>query len=154
MRSWAWFLIAAALALGANDPFVGHWNLNVQKSKYGVGACPKKMIIAMQPAGDGVHYVSETTSAMGKVSSSEYTAEYSGKEAPVKGKAGMMTPVKLKREDPSTVLASYVKGTQVVATARRVVSKDGRTMTVTTTSKDKAGKSLVNVGVYDRVAVK
>jgi len=59
-------------------------------------------------------------------------------------------PVSLKRIDRNTVEASYLRGRQVVATSRRVVSKDGRTMTITTTSPDKDGKTVTNVGVYER----
>lgn len=146
------FLLAAAFAFGAADPFVGTWALNVQKSKYAPGTCPKKMTIEMEPAANGVHYRSETINASGKVSRSEYTAEYSGKEALVMGSLGMMTPVTLERPDSNTVVASYVRGMQPIATSKRVVSKDGRVMTVTTTSKDKLGKSVVNIGVYERVS--
>jgi hypothetical protein len=40
---------------------------------------------------------------------------------------------------------------QVIATSRRVVSKNGRVMTITTVSTDKDGKSVTNVGVYEKV---
>lgn len=62
----------------------------------------------------------------------------------------MQAPVSLKRIDANTVEAHYMKSLEVVATSRRVVSKDGRVMTVTTTSKDKAGVSVTNVGVYEK----
>jgi hypothetical protein len=43
-----------------------------------------------------------------------------------------------------------MRGFQVVARSRRVVSEDGRVMTVTTISKDKEGNSITNIGIYDR----
>jgi hypothetical protein len=65
---------------------------------------------------------------------------------------GLLLPVSLKRVDSNTVEASYMRGFQVVATSRRVISKDGLVMTVTTTSKDKDGNNVTNIGIYDRMA--
>ena len=148
------FLIAFTLllsaALWATDPFVGKWTLNTQKSKYPPGTCPTRMDIEMEPAGHGVHYRSETTLANGRSTSSDYTADYNGKQAIVMGAHGMLLPVSLKRINSNTVVASYTKSLQVVATSRRVVSWDGRLMTITTTSQDPSGKAVTTVGVYER----
>jgi hypothetical protein len=133
------------------DPFAGTWKLNVQKSRYPRGLCPKSMVIVMEPAGDGVHYRSETAYANGNTTSAEYTADYKGKEAIVMGYTGLLLPVSLKRLDAYTVVANYKRGVQVVARSRRVVSRDGHMMTITTTSPDKSGKDVTSVGVYDKV---
>jgi hypothetical protein len=60
-----------------------------------------------------------------------------------------MLPVKLKKIDSRTVVASYAHGLVFVATSRRVVSEDGRQMTITT-SQDRSGKTMTTVGVYER----
>ncbi len=143
--------LSGSLLLGAADPFAGKWILNLEKSRFAPGTLPKSMTIEMESVGMGVRYHSETTNAQGKISSSTYTADYNGAQVIVMGSAGMQAPVSLKRIDSNTVDAAYMKSLEVVATSRRVVSKDGRVMTVTTTSKDKAGVSVTNVGVYDRV---
>jgi hypothetical protein len=135
---------------GNHDPFVGIWKLNPQKSRYPRGACPKRMVIVMEAAGEGVRYRSETTYGDGNSSRSEYTADYSGKEAIVIGPAGLLLPVSLKRLDADIVVARYMRGLQVVATSKRVVSKDGRLMTITTTSPDKSGKQVTTIGVYEK----
>jgi len=140
----------AFAAPGNHDPFAGTWKLNPQKSRYPHGACPKRMVIVMEPTGEGVRYRSETTYADGNSSRSEYTANYSGKQAIVVGSAGLLLPVSLKRLDADIVVASYMRGLQVVATSKRVVSKDGRLMTITTTSADKSGKNVTTIGVYDK----
>lgn len=154
MKTTQYFLIAAMLlvstALWATDPFVGKWTLNVQKSKYPPGTCPKHMVIEIEPAGHGIRYHSETTSANGSFTSSDYTADYNGKQAIVMGAHGMLLPVSLKRTSSNTVVASYTKSLQIVATSRRVVSQDGRVMTVTTTSRDQSGKAVTAVGIYER----
>ena len=79
------------------------------------------MVIAMACAGNGVTYRSETVYADGHSSRSEYTANYDGREAIVMGSGGLLLPVSLKRLDAFTVVATYKRGGQTVATSRRVV---------------------------------
>jgi len=134
-----------------SDSFAGTWKLNPQKSKYPRGACPKRMVIVMEPAGDGIRYRSETSYANGISTRAEYSADYNDKQAIVTGSAGLLLPVSLKRVDARTVIARYTRGLQIIATSRRVVSGDGKLMTVTTTSPDQSGKSVTSVGVYEKV---
>lgn len=143
--------IFATLALAGDDPFSGTWKLNAQKSKYPPGACPRSMVIEMEPVANGVRYRSETTYPNGRKSKVHYTADYRGTEAIVRGEAGLLAPVSLERPDERTVVASYKRGMQVIATSRRVVSKNGRVMTITTTSPGPDGKPVSNTGVYDKV---
>jgi hypothetical protein len=137
-------------ARASTDPFVGKWVLDAHQSRYPTGACPKTMVVEMEAAGEGVRYVSDATYGNGTKIHSEYTAEYNGNQAIVRGARGMMLPVFLKRIDSNTVVASYTKSLMVVATSRRVVSRDGRLMTITTTSKDADGNSVTTVGVYKK----
>jgi hypothetical protein len=110
------------------------------------------MIIVMGKAGAGIHYRSETTYADGRFARADYTAQYDGPEVLVAGSTGFLLPVSLKRVDSHTIIARYSRGLQAVATSRRVVSRDGRFMTVTTTSPDSSGRSFTSVGVYERTA--
>ena len=159
MKSYLYLLMSAALlisttlllAAGHTDPFAGTWKLNVEKSTYPRGSCPRQMVIIMETAGDGVNYRSETLHESGSVARAQYTADYSGKEAMVTGNAGVLLPVSLKKIDGNTVMASYKRGFQVIATSRRTVSSGGRVMTVTTTSNDKEGRTVITIGVYDKV---
>jgi hypothetical protein len=142
--------ILAASAMASADPFVGKWVLDVRRSDYPAGTCPKSMVIEMEPTGKGVRYHSEATYANGSTAHSEYTADYDGNQAIVTGARGLMLPVFLRRIDSHTVVASYTKALQVVATSRRVVSQDGRFMTITTISKSPSGKNVTSVGVYKK----
>jgi hypothetical protein len=125
--------------------------MNVKKSRYASGSCPKSMVINMEAAGHGIRYYSEVTYANGRSRHSEYTADYDGAQVIVMGDHGMLLPISLKRLNSNTVVAAYTSALQVVATSRRVVSKDGRVMTITTTSTDHSGKSTISIGVYDKV---
>ena len=120
------------------------------RSTYPAGTCPATMTIEMESAGLGVHYRSDAMFADGREVHSEYTADYEGNQAIVMGARGMMLPVFLKRIDSHTVVASYTKDLVIVATSRRVVSEDGRTMTITTDSKDSSGKTVTTIGVFVR----
>ena len=148
-------LIAISLmttrAAASTDPFLGEWRLNVQRSVYPAGTCPKRMTIEMTATARGVHYHSNTAYANGTTTQAQYVADYNGKQAAVMGDRGFLLPVSLKRIDSRTVLASYMRGMQLIATSRRVVSHDGRSMTITTRSSSSPGKSVTTVGVYERV---
>jgi hypothetical protein len=145
-------LPAGAQTAEQADPFLGTWKLNTVKSKYPTGTCPKQMTIAMTRVAEGVHYLSESTLADGRTTRSEYTAEYGVRNAVVRGVAGVMLPVSLKRLDAHTVDARYTRGFQVVATSHRVVSDDGRTMTITTMAQNASGESVTTVSVYDKAS--
>jgi hypothetical protein len=135
-------------AKASNDPFAGKWILDVHHSKYPAGTCPKRLVIEMEAADQGIRYRSETTYTNGAITHAEYSADYNGKQVIVTGGHGMLLPVTLKRINSHNVVASYTQGLQIVATSRRVVSRDGRLMTITTTSKDSSGHIVTTVGTY------
>src|SRR5258706_8573555 len=83
-------LALAVLAVGASaqpakSPELGTWKLNVEKSKYNPGPAPKSNQITATAAGSGVKYVSKGVDAEGKDTGQEYTANYDGKDVPLKG---------------------------------------------------------------------
>ena|SRR5579859_4010899 len=153
MKILATILLVMTLApsvRASDDPFVGKWVLSVQRSEYPAGSCPARMVIEMETVGRGVRYKSDAVYANGKTAHAEYTAEYDGNQAIVVGGRGLLLPVSLKRLDAHTVIASYTRALQVVATSRRVISADKRFMTITTVSKDQSGKSVTTIGVFER----
>lgn len=147
-------LTVLPLIQAAADPFWGTWLMDVKKSKYPPGVpLPKTMRVIMEAPPDGsegVHYKSEIEYQDGKRSVTEYTNDYKGAARVVVTNRGMTTPVALERPDLHTVVATYARGKDVLAVSRRVVSKDGRTMTITTTSTDKTNKRVVTIGRYVR----
>jgi len=141
----------ATRATASTDLFLGEWRLHVQRSVYPAGTCPKQMTIEMTATARGVRYHSNTTHANGTMTQAQYVADYNGKQAAVMGDRGFLLPVSVKRINSRTVLASYMRGMQLIATSRRVVAPDGRRMTITTKSQPSPGKSLTSVGLYERV---
>jgi hypothetical protein len=58
--------------------------------------------------------------------------------------------VSLKRLDARTIERTDKKGDKVVATSTRVVSEDGKTMTVTVTGTNAQGQAMNNVTVWEK----
>jgi hypothetical protein len=153
IRRAAFFLLLAfvpALSSAAEDPFVGTWVLDVASSQYPSDTCPVSMVVEMKSAGAGVQYRSDAIFANGRILHSEYRADYDGNPAIVMGTRGMMLPVFLKRIDAHSVVASYARSLQIVATSKRVVSADGLRMTITTTETKPSGQQLTTIGVFNK----
>jgi len=135
--------------LWAADPFVGTWKLNLAKSKYSPGPPPKNLTITYAATENGIKATTEGVNAEGKPVASTYAATYDGKETPVTG-TGPYDTIALKRIDPNTVELTTKKDGKVVSKGKRVVSKDGKVMTVTSKGTNAKGEPTDNVAVYDR----
>jgi hypothetical protein len=145
-------ILAAAFAgvsAQATNPRMGSWKLNLQKSKYSPGPPPKSQALTIEPSGESEKVTSEVTAADGARSTIVYTAAYDGKDYPVTG-SNVADTVSLKRIDARTSERTDKKGGKVVQTFRRVVSADGKTMTVTIKGKTDKGQPMNNVVVFDK----
>src|SRR5260370_18326823 len=145
--------ILAMLTLGANlwaaDPALGTWKLNGAKSKYSPGPAPKSATITYEETTDGIKRTGENVDAEGKTTSFTYTAKYDGKEYPVSGSDDFDTIV-LKRINDNTTEATLKKSGKVVSTARRLVSKDGKMLTLTISGTNAKGEKMHNTAVYEK----
>ena len=145
-------LIVAAnpVAQAQTDARIGTWKMNVAKSKYDPGPAPKSETRIYKPYGNGgVSVVMEQVGADGKPSTRSYSMNFDGKDYPYTGNpdADMISG---KRVDALTVETTNKIAGKVVTTARGVVSKDGKTLTVTTTGTNAKGQKMNNVVVLDK----
>jgi len=131
------------------DPRVGSWQLNVSKSKYTPGPAPRSQTLKVEVAGKGEKVTSESVSATGDRTVTEYTADYDGKPHPLKGSA-VADMVTLKRVDSHTTERVDTKDGKTIMTYHRVVSKDGKTMTVTTKGTNAQGQSTSSVVLFEK----
>jgi hypothetical protein len=141
--------LAMAGTLCAADPTIGTWKLNLAKSKYIPGPPPRSATITYEESGDGIKRTGESVDAEGKATSFAYTAKYDGKEYPVSG-SDLYDTIALKRINDYTVDATLKKSGKVASAARRAVSKDGKTMTLTITGTNAKGEIAHNVAVYEK----
>ena len=136
--------------MAPEDVQVGTWNLNVAKSKYNPGPALKSNTTRIEAWGDdGVKVTADGVTADGQATHFEVQAKYDGKDYPIKGQPTADT-VSLKRVNPNTVDVINRKGGKEVGKTRSMVSKDGKTRTVTTEGIDAQGRKFKNVIVYDR----
>jgi len=142
-------LFGFAATLVAADPTVGTWKLNTAKSKYSPGPAPKSATFTYEETSDGIKRTCEIVDADGNKTSFEYTAKYDGKDYPVTG-SDTIDMIALKRINEHTTQATLKKSGKVVSTARRVVSKDGKTLTLTITGTNAKGQKMKNIAVYDK----
>jgi hypothetical protein len=133
------------------DPFIGTWVLDPYRSHYEGEQRPNSMVIVMTATPEGIHYRSDSRQAGSeKWVSCEYTAAYDGRPVVVRGSAGLMAPVALRRVDATTVEATYMRALQVTASSRRVLSEDAQVMTISTVWRGADGESHTNVAVFER----
>ena len=131
------------------DPFNGSWKLNVAKSKMQPATASKSEIIHYQIVGEEERFVSEAVTGKDEAESIKYNARYGdGKAYPfaitVDGKVtnpGASTMVR--KVDTWTRERYNVRDGKPVLASRRVVSKDGKTMTITILNVDQQGKENV-----------
>jgi hypothetical protein len=143
-------LAASVTALAQTDnPIIGTWELNAGKSTYGAGNPPKKDIRTFSADGDGYKYLSTGTAADGTPFVRTYTAHYDGKDYPTTGQPDAES-IAIKRIDRFTTETVQKRGGKVVITSTRVVSKDGKSFTLTSKGVNAMGKEFTNVLVFDR----
>src|SRR6059036_1410812 len=124
---------AGAIVASADSPQMGTWKLNEAKSKFAAGAT-KNNTVVYEAAGDMIKVTVDGTDGTGAATHNEWTGKFNGRYYAVTG-------------DPTSDMRSYriinshtlaltaKKGGRVTLTGRIVVSRNGKTRTVTTTGK-------------------
>jgi hypothetical protein len=133
----------------ASNIGMGTWKLNVAKSKYSPGPAPKSITVKFEPAGKGVKLTTEGVSADGKPNATEYTANYDGKDVPLKG-SPVADTVSLRRIDARTTERTDKKAGKVVQTLTRTIAKDGKSFTVVTKGTNPKGEPINNMTVFEK----
>src|ERR1700732_458538 len=65
---------------GADNPFVGTWNLNLAKSKFDPGPAVRSRTVTIEPAGDGVKWSIEQVDANGNRATEVEILKFDGKD--------------------------------------------------------------------------
>lgn len=153
-------MLTATIGLGATaaphdpqaarteDPILGTWQLDVSRSKYVPGPPPRSERRTYDATPEGLKVTIARMEADGHPVTIEYTADYNSMEYPVSGSSEVNT-IALRRVDIYTAEATLVHAGKVMGAARRVVSKDGTTLTISLEGTDSRGR-FNNVSVYAR----
>ena len=146
--------------LAQSDPFIGKWQLNLAKSKFSPGPGPKSAAMNVQAEGENHNVTFAGINAEGNQQSLALTWLYDGMPHPVTAnteanRLGLLGQPNIDaraftRVDAYAVNISYIKAGKVVQTATAVVSRDGRTETITSTGTDATGRPYNNTQIYEK----
>jgi hypothetical protein len=142
-------VLLSASAIWAADASIGTWKLNVSKSTFKPGPPPVAELRIYKAQPRGVQTTVRTTWADRLTTTVEYPANYDGKDYPVEGSRDVDAVV-LTRKDDFTSAATLKHAGKEIGVARRVVSPDGKTMTISYKGVNTRGDQVDNVAVYDR----
>ncbi|MEO7135466.1 MAG: hypothetical protein ABI024_14745, partial [Vicinamibacterales bacterium] len=131
------------------DPHSGTWVLNVNKSKYTPGPPPKEQSSLYAVDGQSLTVSTKGTSADGTPLTTDFTAMLDGKDHLVKGNPDW-DHVSVRRVDSHTLEFTRKQAGKVVQTSTSVVSKDGKTRTISTSGVNAQGQKIHTVGVYEK----
>ena len=138
-------------ALWAADPSLGTWKLNLQKSKFRPGPGFQDETRTYEEQKDGVKVTIRTLDAKGRQVTIVYLTTPDGEQHAVSGSGGPADSVGLKRIDEFTAESTLMHAGKEIAKTTRVVSQDGKTMTITYKGLDPEGDPVNYTLVFDHV---
>jgi hypothetical protein len=138
-----------AVAADIKDARIGTWSHCVDVPKSDSDPAPPNVTIMFEAAGKGSHTIVNGVDDAGSPYTVEYTAMYDGKDYPIKG-APWADTVSLKLIDSRTTIRTDKKDGKVVVTLKGVVSKDGKTFTITRKATGSNGEPVTATSVCER----
>ena len=100
-------------------------------------------------AGQDIKATSKGVDGSGTPTAAEWTVNYDGKDRPQTGNPDA-DALSLKRIDAYTTEFTQKRAGKVVITGTRVISRDGKTMTITTKGTNAAGQAVNDVEVFEK----
>ena len=146
-----------ALALGivtmalfaADSPFAGTWKLNAGKSKLEGSGVGQSGTVQNEVSGNTIKATVQATDPQGQPLNFSYQATLDGKPGIVTGNPNLDT-VSIRSVNDHTLTAEGKKAGKVVFNDRRVVSKDGKTITINRKGTDPNGKKFHAVLIFEK----
>ena len=138
-----------SLSAQAGDPLTGTWELNLAKSKFTNIPAPKSEIRTYVVDGQQEKMTMERISAKGDLVISEFTATRDGQDCPQTGKS-LYDSISISPVDALTANYTHKKAGKLVGDGTRVISKDGKTMTILFKGTGPKGQPLEATFVFDK----
>ena len=131
-----------------DDPVIGVWQLDLAKSHYVPGPAPMREVRTYEYEHEGIKATIVTTDNNGRNAEVEYVASYNDVVALVTG-SDRIDAIKLRKINDTTAEATLSYQGRSVGTARRVIARDGRSMTITFRRDEPT--PINNLAVYTKV---
>jgi hypothetical protein len=146
-------VVALCLFLFALPAFsvdaTGNWKLDTAKSKFTGMPMPKEMIATYTPEGAGWRYSAKGTSATGDPINSNFTYVKDGEDIKTTGFPNWDTLV-LKNAKANKATGTLKRDGKAVGTITRIISDDGKTMTIEGKVTTPDGKPATYMSVYTK----
>jgi hypothetical protein len=141
-------LASPSLMLAQDNPILGTWTLNIEKSKFTGIPTPKSLTRSVSADGDSVKYSYEGTGADGAALTYGFTVKYDGKDYPVTGSAAPYgsDQIAIKKISSHKYSATLKKAGKTVGSSTVTISADGKT----TTLIGKGTNGTSSTQVYDK----
>ena len=134
----------------ASDPVAGTWELNLAKSKFSPGPPPKSQTRTYEMTGQQEKMTAKGIDAEGKSTPLQFTViTTDGKDYPYTGWPVMDT-ISITRVDTFTATWTGKREGKVALTGTRVISKDGKMMTISAKGTNPKGQPVENILVFDK----
>jgi hypothetical protein len=142
-------MLEAIAADDGSDSSLGTWKLNVAKSTFGSGPAPKSETRTYSEISMGTHVVIESEDASDKKNKAETLLTHNGQPQKIVGNADFDS-VTTRRLDKYETTADLLRNGKVIGTLRRLVSKDGKSMTINQKVTRPDGTTETSMGFYER----
>ena len=142
--------LPGSLQAQKKNPIMGTWTLNVAKSKYISEAPPRSRTLKFTPVGrNGLKLINDAVMANGEKSHIDETFLQDGKEHALHGSANADTHINVQLDEYNSQTINYKRG-KPVQVLKRVVSQDGRTLTIIVSRTDANGNAVDDFRVFDK----
>jgi hypothetical protein len=125
------------------------WKLNLAKSTFNPGPPPRSATLSYQAEGQGVRATNEGVNAQGNPTKGVLSIISDGKSYPITGSAAFDAG-SYKQVDDFTMEGTRTKDGKVIETFTRILSADGKTLTLTGAGVNASGQRYNYVSVYDK----
>ena len=140
---------SVARAQPTDDPVLGTWRLNVERSRFTPGPGWRSQVRTYRATPEGVSVSWSGVDAGGEAMQVSYTYAYDGRDYPMVGSASYDT-LNAVRVDARTVRSEEKRRGVIVGIAVRSVSPDGRVLTITDAGRNRRGLAFSQTLVFDR----
>jgi hypothetical protein len=141
-------VLTLSIAAMAEDLFVGTWRFNVAKSRVGTNPAPKSSTTKIVAVENGLKFEMDTVDADGKTTHSDGGWILDGKEH-----VDPANPSRARtctRIDTYTIICVFKRDGKEIGTMEDVLSKDGKTGTMTTKGTNAKGEPVNTMAVWEK----
>jgi hypothetical protein len=128
---------------------MGRWRLDPSRSTRATSSPYKRVMLTIEPAGDGLRVLYDMVGTRGGVMHLEWTGRFDGRDYAVQGADTVLTNAYRRLDAQRYTIDVKVEGNPV-AGAVAAVSADGRTLTVTQVERNARGAEITTTAVYEK----